>query len=108
MHSTESGPNSNRLVDIIATLSVSTQFNRAQTPKLAAEASTKATAAIMRASARNILNTSSVREPIARSIPISFFLAVIEADIKLNMSNSANAASTIPIHMNAVLMLSTI
>ena len=59
--------------------------------------------AIKKDSEKKILNTSKLLAPTARRIPISRFLYEIDTEMKLERSNAANTAITIPIHINTVL-----
>ena len=93
--STDSGPNTNRLA-LMPTSFIIIEFKSTHKPNDAAADMTKQIKAIINASDINILNTSVVRAPIARRIPISFFFAVMDAEMKLNIRRKANRASTVP------------
>ena len=64
-------------------------------------------AAMINASQKNILNTSVPLAPTARSMPISFFFADIDAVMKLNNNSMENIASTIPTQRNTLERSST-
>lgn len=73
MHNADKGPNTNKLTFRIVP-SVITELSNVQSPQEAAVDNAKQIRAIMSASDRKILNTSAVRAPIARRMPISLFL----------------------------------
>lgn len=101
MHATDTIPNTNRLMLSPTSLMI-IELRRVHSPNAPAADSAKQISAIMPASDRNILNTSVVRAPIARSMPISFFLADMDAEMKLNISRNANSANTAPAIKNTV------